>query len=378
MWGGIQWDLSNLCKWLLENSISDSYTFGSESNMFLMHSGAWNEYCNGVLDDVRIYNRALSPSDVLQLYASEAPPSPPRTARATAEWAGAFVVGVDIVDGGAGYTNTPNVRFIGGGGTGAQASAVVNNGVVVVIIILNSGSGYTNTPIVVIDPPFITNPILDIASISMLNFSNLNIGTNYQLQQLQPPNWINQSVSFKASKSRLFTRSSRSPGVQDGGNYRLAVTPTPAQAVAAPQVINGFVVAARILTGGSGYVIPPAVTFIGNGNVGSNATAVASINKSGVVTNIAVISAGMGYVNPVTIQIDPPPVTALSPTVLPGVVINSSGLAPYDNYQIQFKADMGAAWGNLSGGLFYPTNEQNAQYIFLTNNTGYFQLEYLP
>ena len=359
----------------LENTISDSYTFGSESNMFLMHSGAWNEYCNGVLDDVRIYNRALSPSDVLQLYASEAPPSPPRTARATAEWAGAFVVGVDIVDGGAGYTNTPNVRFIGGGGTGAQASAVVNNGVVVLINILNSGSGYTNTPIVVIDPPFIAHPILGIASISMLNFSNLNIGTNYQLQQLQPPNWINQSVSFKAS-STIYTQ--LIAGVQDGGNYRLAVTPIPAQAVAAPQVINGFVVAARILTGGSGYVIPPAVTFTGNGNVGSNATAVASINKSGVVTNIAVISAGMGYVNPVTIQIDPPPVTALSPTVLPGVVINSSSLAPYDNYQIQFKADMRAAWGDLNGGLFYPTNEQNAQYIFLTNNTGYFQLEHLP
>jgi hypothetical protein len=60
------------------------------------------------------------------------------------------------------------------------------------------------------------------------------------------------------------------------------------------------------------------------------------------------------------------------------VVINSSGLAPYDNYQIQFKTDMGAAWENLNGGLFYPTNEQNAQYIFLTNTTGYFQLEYLP
>ena len=39
---------------------------------------------------------------------------------------------------------------------------------------------------------------------------------------------------------------------------------------------------------------------------------------------------------------------------------------------------MRAAWGDLNGGLFYPTNEQNAQYIFLTNNTGYFQLEHLP
>ena len=359
----------------LENTISDSYIFGSESNMFLMHSGAWNEYCHGVLDDVRIYNRALSLSDVLQLYASEAPPSSPRTATATAEWAGAFVVGVDITDGGAGYTNTPNVRFIGGGGTGAQVSVVVSNGVVVAVDITNPGSGYTNTPIVVIDPPFIAHPILGIASISLLNFSNLNIGTNYQLQLLQSPNWINQSASFQAS-STIYTQ--LVAGVPDGGNYRLAVTPIPSQAVAVPQVINGFVVAVRILTGGSGYATPPAVTFTGNGNAGSNATAVAGINKSGVVTNITVINAGMGYANPVIVQIDPPPVTALFPTVLSGVVINSSGLAPYDNYQIQFKADMGAAWGNLSGGLLYPTNELNAQYIFLTNNTGFFRPQYVP
>jgi hypothetical protein len=120
------------------------------------------------------------------------------------------------------------------------------------------------------------------------------------------------------------------------------------------------------------------VTFTGNGNAGSNATAVAGINKSGMVTNITVINAGMGYVNPVIVQIDPPPVTALFPTVLSGVVINSSGLAPYDNYQIQFRNDMGAAWGNLSGGLLYSTNALNARYIFLTNNTGYFRLQYVP
>ena len=282
---------------------------------------------------------------------------------------------MDIVDGGAGYTNTPNVRFIGGGGTGAQASVVVSNGVVVAVDITNPGSGYTNTPVVVIDPPFIAHPILGIASISVLNFSNLNIGTNYQLQQFQSPNWINQSVGFTASNT-IYTQ--LVAGVPDGGNYRLAVTPIPSQAVAVPQVINGFVVAARIITGGSGYATPPAVTFIGNGNVGSNATAVASINKNGVVTNITVINAGMGYVSPVTIQIDPPPVTALFPTVLSGVVINSSSLAPYDNYQIQFKAGMDTAWGNLSGGLFMPLVATNAQYIFLTNNAGFFRLQYVP
>ena len=356
----------------LANTISDSYAFGSESNMFLMHSGAWNEYCNGALDDVRIYNRALSSADVLQLYASEAPPSPPRTARATAEWAGAIVIGVDVVDGGAGYTNMPNVRFIGGGGTGAQGSAVITNGVIVAINILNSGSGYTNTPIVVIDPPFISNPVLGIASISMLNFSNLLVGTNYQLQQFQSTTWINQSASFKATNSFYTTMVSGAVGSRD---YRLAQIPVPVQATAIAQLDHGFVVNVSVRNPGSGYIIVPAVAIIAN--VGSNATAVASISN-GRVTSIAVTSAGINYVNPVTVQIDPPPAAALSPAVISGVMINSSSLAPYENYQIQFRPDFDTAWGDLSGGLFYPANEQSAQYIFLTNNTGYFQLKYLP
>jgi Concanavalin A-like lectin/glucanases superfamily len=373
---GVAVQTSNLGTFIPQTSF-DFYLGGRPSGF-----GAGSTY-GGVMDEPSLYNRALSSNEVAAIYnagsggkcTSHPYIPPPRTATATAEWAGAFVVGVDIIDGGAGYTNTPNVRFIGGGGTGAQASVTVSNGVVVAIDITNPGSGYTNTPVVVIDPPFIASPILGIASISILNFSNLNIGTNYQLQLLQSPNWINQLVSFKAS-STIYTQ--LVAGAPDGGNYRLAVTPIPAQAVAVPQVINGFVVAVRILTGGSGYATPPAVTFTGNGNAGSNATAVAGINKSGVVTNITVINAGMGYVNPVIVQIDPPPVTALFPTVLSGVVINSSGLAPYDNYQIQFRNDMGAAWGNLSGGLLYSTNALNARYIFLTNNTGYFRLQYVP
>jgi hypothetical protein len=60
------------------------------------------------------------------------------------------------------------------------------------------------------------------------------------------------------------------------------------------------------------------------------------------------------------------------------VVIDSSGLAPYDNYRIQFRSDFGTLWGNLSGGLFSPSVTTNAQYIFLTNNVGFFRLQYVP
>ncbi|MEI9866656.1 MAG: hypothetical protein WDN00_19310 [Limisphaerales bacterium] len=110
---------------------------------------------------------------------------------------------------------------------------------------------------------------------------------------------------------------------------------------------------------------------------GSNATATASVN-GGRVTAINIINAGSGYVSPVTIQIDPPPVIALSPAVTPGVGINSSGLAPYYNYQLQFKSNLSGAWGNWSGTPFIPIAETNYQNIFVTNNTGFFRLQFVP
>jgi hypothetical protein len=67
---------------------------------------------------------------------------------------GGFLVAATITDGGYGYTTPPIVRIVGGGGSGAVATATVSNGVVTGITILNAGSGYTNTPVVAIAPPF--------------------------------------------------------------------------------------------------------------------------------------------------------------------------------------------------------------------------------
>ncbi len=356
----------------LENTISDSHPLSSGEDMHLMHCGAFGSYCNGVLDDVRIYNRAVSSNDIAQLYASEAPPAPPHAATGTVILAGNFIVGVNITDGGAGYTNTPLVRFIGGGGSGVQAFAVVSNGAVVAINVINAGYGYTNSPTTVIDPPFVPSPELGIVSVSILNFSNLLVGTNYQLQQFQSPNWINQSASFKATNN-LYT--TMVPGSVSSDDYRLAVTPVPVQATAIPQLFNGFVVGAHVINGGSGYVTPPNVTIVAN--VGSNATAVASI-IGGRVTGITITSAGLGYVNPVTIQIDPPPTSVVFPTATVGVALDSSRLAPYDNYQIQFKPNIDAEWENLNDGLLTPTSTTDIQYIFLTNKIGFFRLQYSP
>jgi hypothetical protein len=296
----------------------------------------------------------------------------PHAATATATLMNGFVVDAAVNDHGLGYTNTPLVRFIGGGGSGAQAVAVVSNGVVTAIIVLDAGFGYTNGPLVVIEPPFIPNPVLSIAPMSFLGFSNLTVAGVYQLQRLVAWYWSNQPVSFTATNT-LYTQ--MVAGVVSSGDYRLALNPVPAQAFATAVVDYGFVVHATVTSGGSDYVTSPAVTIVGGG--GNNATAASQIS-GGVVTNITITSAGIGYTNTPTIRIAPPPAPAVSPTVLPVMRLDSTNLAPYDNYQIQFKPDLGGTWGNWNGGLFSSTGVTNSQYLFITNGVSFFRLQYVP
>ncbi len=354
---------------VLQNTLTDIHPLSSDQDMYLMHSAAWSSFCNGMLDDVRIYNRSLSSGEMAQLYAIEAAPPQIETASVTAIVVNGFLVGTTIIDGGYGYTNAPPVHVIGGGGSGAQAIAVVSNGVVMAVNMLSAGSDYTNEPLIIVDPPIIPNPVLSIAPTSILNFNNLTVGNSYQLQQFQSWYWTNQSSGFTASNNAY--EESVSPG-----EYRLALSPAPTQAFATAQVENGFVVGATITAGGSGYLTPPTVEIVGD--VGTNATAVASVSD-GAVTDISITDAGIGYTNLVTVEIAPPPAPALSPTtILPGILVNSSNLAPYDNYRIQFKTELGAPWENWSVGLFSPSNSIGSQYLSVTNSTGFFRLEYLP
>lgn len=53
---------------------------------------------------------------------------------------------IAFVIGGAKYTSVPTVAFSGGGGTGAAATAIVENGQVTGLTITAGGSGYTSVP----------------------------------------------------------------------------------------------------------------------------------------------------------------------------------------------------------------------------------------
>jgi len=276
---------------------------------------------------------------------------------------------VVVICGGSGYTNPPTIHLVGGGGNGARAVAVVNNGVITAINVIASGSGYTNAPLVWVGPAVVPNPVLAIKPASVLSFSSLSVGNNYQLQRTFLWYWTNQFNSFTATNT-FWTQTD--PGRVNGGDYRLAPAPVPAQAFATAQVFFGYIIGAPIVSSGSGYVTSPAVAIVGGG--GRNATATAQIS-AGAVTNILITSIGNGYTSPPTVEIAPPPVAALWPAVQAGMQLNSTNLVPYDNYQLEFTPDAAGVWSNWDGGLFTPAFPTNSQFVIITNGAGFFRLE---
>ena len=223
-----------------------------------------------------------------------------------------FVVGVTLTDNGYGYTNTPAVRFIGGGGSGAAATAVVSNGLVIAVNVSITGSGYTNPPVVVIAPPYIQPPTMGIVAMSLLSFTNLAVGTNYQFQSYFEGTLSNIGAAFIAT-SPTFTQ--YVSGTVVPNNYRMATSNALVQAYVTAQVVNGFVVGINVINGGSGYSpsAPPTVTI--RGCNGTNATAVAQVSGGGAVTNINITNPGFGYCTNTTVTIAPPTETYLLPNI---------------------------------------------------------------
>jgi hypothetical protein len=275
-----------------------------------------------------------------------------------------FVVNAWIDDAGYGYAAPPIVRLVGGGGSGAVATATTSNGVVTGITILNAGSGYTNTPNVAIAPPFPL--LLRITPATCLAFTNLKVGTNYQLQVSQSATWVNLGSSFAADATN---HTQYFDGTIDGSIYRLMALPLPYGATATPILAYEFVVAAAVNDGGYGYVSVPAVQIIGGGGSGAQGTATVS---NGVVTAITMSNAGFGYTSAPTIQIDPPPVTALLPSAAKAFRIDYSGLTPLLSYQLKATPDL-SSWTNF-GTNFTATDYTNSQYINQGPESQFFRL----
>jgi formylglycine-generating enzyme required for sulfatase activity len=105
-----------------------------------------------------------------------------RTATATASVVKGFVVAISVTDGGSGYSASPDVTIIGGGGSEAAAVATVVNGVVTEIRVTSAGSGYSSVPDVIIGAPQVAQlTVLELAMVPRLTFYGA-VGSTNEIQ----------------------------------------------------------------------------------------------------------------------------------------------------------------------------------------------------
>jgi hypothetical protein len=96
---------------------------------------------------------------------------------------GSKVQGVQIINPGYGYTVSPGVVFIGGGGSGAAATTRVSNGAVGIVTLTSGGSGYTTSPQVTFSSPGIGTTAVGVAIVSsggtISEIRIINAGSGY-------------------------------------------------------------------------------------------------------------------------------------------------------------------------------------------------------
>ena len=145
-----------------DSTDSEKTPIGNITNLTMVGVGvtatAIASIVNGGVRFVTITNRGSGYTSTPLVGFSSAPPGG-KTASAVVEMISGIVVcnnnvnpqsqsiqKVNIVNAGYGYTITPGVRFIGGGGKGATATATLGDGIVGIVTITNSGKGYVSPP----------------------------------------------------------------------------------------------------------------------------------------------------------------------------------------------------------------------------------------
>jgi hypothetical protein len=251
-----------------------------------------------------------------------------------------FVLEVTVTNAGGGYDLVPNVQILGGGGSGAAATAVVSNGVVVAVDITDPGSDYTSNPTIQIDPPATGLTNQTGATLNLAAAGTNDAGTYFVVITNVAGAVTSSNAVLTVNVPVYIVSEPASQTVTAGGtaNFSVSVAGDPPyafqwyeistnQATATALVLNGFVYGANVTSGGSGYVTVPNVQIVGGGGTGALAAAVVS---NGMVIAVTVTNTGSDYTGTPTIQIDPPTGVAVagqtsSSFSISGVTTNNAG-----------------------------------------------------
>ena len=170
---------------------------------------------NGGIRSITVTNRGGGYTSIPRVGISSAPVGG-STGIATAVMIGGIVVctdnvnpsaqsvqRVDIVNPGFGYTVTPKVRFIGGGGSGAAATASIGDGIVGIITVTGGGSGYTTSPTITFNGTSIISAAATAVVSSAGTITEIRI-TNAGLGYTQSPTIVIGSPSLSSTGDFIF------------------------------------------------------------------------------------------------------------------------------------------------------------------------------
>ncbi len=127
----------------------------------------------------------------------------PHAAKANAQLMNGGVAGATLIDEGCGYTNTPSVRILGGGGTGATGIAEMTGGIVTDVIVTSAGSGYTSAPRILIEsPPFVPTVSINVSRVNVTQQTRVN--HKYVLESsVDLITWTPTGPSFTAENEEI-------------------------------------------------------------------------------------------------------------------------------------------------------------------------------
>lgn len=152
---------------------------------------------------------------------------------------------VQVTDGGSGYLTPPNVTFTGGGGSGANATAIIAGGIVTNVNVTNGGSGYAYTPVVT----FSGGGGMYAAATAEVNLTTGKV------------------VAIDITDGGMGYTSAPNVTISGGNGTGANATAT---------ITGGPVLGVNVTSPGTGYTSAPVVTISGGG--GTGALALASIN----------------------------------------------------------------------------------------------------
>ena len=170
-------------------------------------------------------------------------------AQGSASIQGGNVVVISVTNPGSGYTSAPAITISGGGGSGANATAILGSGLVTSISLTEAGSGYLSTPTVTISGGGGNNAT---AVAGFLSFAKGTMG-----------------ILLTASGTGY--TSAPTVNISGGGG-------SSANAVA---IVNGGAVTQVVVTNpGIGYTSDPTISFSGGGGSGASAKGIATVDSN--------------------------------------------------------------------------------------------------